>query len=674
MKLGVTLPLWLVAAFALAPPIGQTPPPAPQGGSGSAILTSAVLVGQVVDAETGQPVEDASVTITGRPAPARGRAAAPAAPAAGGDFFDLMMVARSGRGSAERVAAGANGRFVVRGLPIASYNVRAEAPGYLGGSTGLGRPGGSESFEIRQGQTSARVTIRLLKQAILTGVVVDEAGEPVIGASVRAYRRSISRFGVLSYVSAGPATTDDRGAYRLFGLEPGEYLVLVPQSQSTFPAAAADAAIQGLLSGRMPEGGAGSLSRGVASPMNPHGVRVGEWRLTSENVLSPTGSDGALLAYRTVFFPSAQSPADATWVALRSGEERGSVDFALRPVVTGRVTGLVTGPKGPVANLPIRLVPAGDRRADEPSSLDVADGQTSADGRFTLLAVPPGQYRVIAERETLPDMSADMPEELASNPMIQMVMKMRGAGQTPLFGEATVTVGPGEASEVAITATEGVKLTGRLDFQGGAPPAKDAMTRAVIVLRSLDAGLNGSRTVKPAADGAFTATGVVPGRYALTCSLMSEGTPWIVKQVTAGGRDVTTAAIVVEDKDVPDVVATLTNQVGTLRGTVRRDRDAARGTGTSPTLTAVAVPANYAEWTDVERIAERVAFVTVSEDASFRIGPMLPGDYLVAVVDETQLDPSGGAALLRLLAAQATRVTVSAGDGNSVTLPVVSVR
>ena len=151
---------------------------------------------------------------------------------------------------------------------------------------------------------------------------------------------------------------------------------------------------------------------------------------------------------------------------------------------------------------------------------------------------------------------------------------------------------------------------------------------------------------------------------------------WIVKQVTVGGRDVTMSAIVVEEKDLSDVVVTLTNQVGTLQGTVRSGPSPAGGarTGTPPTLTAVAVPANYMEWTDPETIAGRVAFVTVSQDASFRIGPMLPGDYLVAVVDEAQLDPSEGATLLRRLAAQATRVTVTAGQGNTVMLSVSSVR
>jgi hypothetical protein len=516
----------------------------------------------------------------------------------------------------------------------------------------------------------------LWKQGILTGAVVDEAGEPVIGARVQAYRREISRFGAPTFESTRAATTDDRGLYRLAGLVPGEYLVVVPQSQSTAPAAAADAFMQSLFSGQMPEGGLGAMGRGGgASPMDPRGIRVGEWRLTSGNVLSPASADGSLHAYRTVFYPAATSPADAAWVAIRSGEERGGVDFALRPVATGRVTGLVTGPKGPVAALPIRLVPAGDRLAGEPSSLDVADGQTAADGRFTLLAVPPGQYRVIAEREAPPDMS-DMPEEFKSNPMIQMVMNMRGAGQTPLFGETTVTVGPGEAADVAIAVTEGVKVTGRLEFEDGPAPAKDVLTRATVILRPLDREPGGSSRVRTDAEGKFAASGVLPGRYAVSTSLPREGTAWLIKQVALGGRDVTDSAVVIEDKDVADIVVTLSNRVGQLRGTVRRETGAGRGAaaGPPPALTAVVVPANYMSWTDPQLIAERVHFVPVATDGSFRVGPMRPGEYLAAVVDDAQLDPGGGVAQLRRLAAQATRITVNAGDANAVTLSVTTVR
>jgi hypothetical protein len=53
---------------------------------------------------------------------------------------------------------------------------------------------------------------------------------------------------------------------------------------------------------------------------------------------------------------------------------------------------------------------------------------------------------------------------------------------------------------------------------------------------------------------------------------------------------------------------------------------------------------------------------------------LMPGEYFVAVVDDTQLDPSRGLALLRAIAAQATRVTINVGEGNTVGVAVVNVR
>jgi len=635
----------------------------------SAASTSAILFGQVVDADTGDPIEDATVTLTGRPVPARKRSTPPAA---GGSLFDLMAVLGN-EGGTETAASAGNGRFVFRGLPVAYYSVRATAAGYVDTAFGLRGPAGSAPVEIREGQSSARVTLRLLKQAVVTGVVLDEGGEPVIGANVRAFRRSISRLGRPSFERVDRATTDDRGMYRLAGLAPGEYLMFVPQSQSTSPAAAADAFMQSFLTGRMPEGGLGSLAAGGASPMDPRAIRVGDWRLLSANVQSPAAGDGALQVYRTVFYSSALTPADATWMTLKSGEERGAVDFAIQPVTTGRINGTVVGAAGSLGGISIRLLPAGERRPGDPPPQEVATGQTQPDGGFTLLAVPAGQYRVVAKRDPPRELPADLPEELASNPFIQMGMNMqRGAGRTPLFGEAAVTVAPGGTVDVAIAGTEGVTMSGRLEFQDGETPAKNEIARSAVTLRPLDGTFTESRTIRPAADATFTSSGLLPGRYGLTTMVMSQGSVWFVKKVTAGGRDVTTTALAIEDKPIADVVVTLTSQAGTVRGTVRRDAGAARDarTGTPPPLTAIAVPANYMDWTDLELLMDRVQLWPVGDDGTFRMGRMLTGEYLVAVVDETQVDIGGGMALLRSLAAQATRLTVNPGDGNTISLAV----
>src|SRR4249920_3436474 len=100
-----------VAALILSVSFGQAAKPQPQGAAPPAVPTSALLLGQVVDADTGDPVDEAFVTLTGRPAPPRARGAGSAPNAS---LFDLMMVARGGA-TAERVAAASNGRFVFRG-------------------------------------------------------------------------------------------------------------------------------------------------------------------------------------------------------------------------------------------------------------------------------------------------------------------------------------------------------------------------------------------------------------------------------------------------------------------------------------------------------------------------------------------------------------------------------
>src|SRR5262245_24119836 len=295
--------------------------PSSQATPAAATSTSAILIGLVVDGETGEPIEDATVTLTGRPAPTRGRSVPPAP---GSNPLDLLLTLGATDGADETVVTAGNGRFVFRGLPVSFYTVRAQATGFVDETSAL-RGTRFVFVEIREGQTTATVTVRLRKQAVVTGTVVDEAGDPVIAATVRAYRRSVSRLGTLSFDPAVAASTDDRGIYRLSGLTPGEYLVFVPQSSSTSAAGAGDAMMQAFLSGRMPEGGLGSISAGGASPMDPRAIRMGEWRLLSYNVQLPAAGDGPLQAYRTVYYPAAGAVSDASWISLRSGEERDGV-------------------------------------------------------------------------------------------------------------------------------------------------------------------------------------------------------------------------------------------------------------------------------------------------------------------------------------------------------------
>ena len=123
----------------------------------SAPAPKAIIIGQVVDGSSGQPIPGAIVTLD----------------------------------RSTRVMTASDGRFVFRNLDPGNYQLSAVKSGYLPGEFGAQRPrGSSRSIVIATGQRRRDVVIRLWRHAAITGTVVDEAGEPLIGVSVTALRRT----------------------------------------------------------------------------------------------------------------------------------------------------------------------------------------------------------------------------------------------------------------------------------------------------------------------------------------------------------------------------------------------------------------------------------------------------------------------------------------------------
>ncbi len=74
-------------------------------------------------------------------------------------------------------------------------------------------------------------------------------------------------------------------------------------------------------------------------------------------------ADGRIFVYSTQFFPAAPTPAQASVISLQSGEERNGINLQLKPVTTTRVSGIVTGPDGPMM-VSLTLVPDGQDPID----------------------------------------------------------------------------------------------------------------------------------------------------------------------------------------------------------------------------------------------------------------------------------------------------------------------
>ena len=129
-----------------------------------------------------------------------------------------------------------DGKFVADGLDAIPYLVSAWSPGYVPESVS----GAINPFELSEARfvhVGEVVTLKLILGGVITGRVTNDAGEPVIGAPVRAIRvgdeTGLSTSADVEYAHLWTRTTDDRGIYRIYGLAPGAYIVAAGGSDAS---------------------------------------------------------------------------------------------------------------------------------------------------------------------------------------------------------------------------------------------------------------------------------------------------------------------------------------------------------------------------------------------------------------------------------------------------------
>jgi hypothetical protein len=117
------------------------------------------------------------------------------------------------------IRAGRTGHFVFPSVIPGIYILNATRDGYFRSAYGQRLPiGRGTPIEVTADSTLF-AELRLRHKGALTGRVFDENGVGTAGIAVIAYRAR------LPLRTAGSATSDDRGAYRIHGLEPGKYWV-----------------------------------------------------------------------------------------------------------------------------------------------------------------------------------------------------------------------------------------------------------------------------------------------------------------------------------------------------------------------------------------------------------------------------------------------------------------
>src|SRR5438132_1725997 len=143
---------------------------------------------------------------------------------AGTTIQQPLLIARlelsGGPGQVRVLRTDATGRFVFYNLAPGEYRLAVTCDGFI-------RQESPNKVVLRSGQQIANIVFALDPAPTAAGWVLDSFGEPIPNIMIEALRRSYDVRGNPRLSRAASALTDDRGEYRIFWLDPGEYFFYV---------------------------------------------------------------------------------------------------------------------------------------------------------------------------------------------------------------------------------------------------------------------------------------------------------------------------------------------------------------------------------------------------------------------------------------------------------------
>ena len=430
----------------------------------------------MVDGETGKAIPQAQVTIAPADSPAT-----------------LSLVADDAGRIATTVAPG-------------TLSVKVRHPNYLPaeyGQPSWNKPGAP----LQVTATESRVVIKMTPYAAIHGTVVDQKGSSLAGIRVEALSPRYGE-GERYFHEVGKTTTDDRGEFRIWGLQPDSYVLWVHTEH------------------RLPRvEGPNDIARNAAS-----------------NYVPP------ILTMPTYYPGATSDPAQSPLIEIRPGvtHETGNLRLeSVAPVhVRGQVIDAITGKpvsKGQVMVLDPQL----KWFQLEGVTLDLGPRYLplSASGTFDFYGLPPGTHRLVARDE---------------------VQKPQARGV------ATVTVNSADVDglQISVKSEESFKIEGRLLVEGES--REDGRIRFEPVQVRLQGDYTRSTYMRVRADGTFTMTGIGAEPYKLIVSELPAN--WYVRKAELEGRDVLASGVHLNHAPEQHLLITLAPNAAALQFTVRDDK------------------------------------------------------------------------------------------------------
>jgi hypothetical protein len=268
--------------------------------------------------------------------PATGRVRGRVVSSDGRELPHAQVVLTSQRLEALVGSADSAGMFEFLEVPAGTYRLGGSKAGYFPVS---GREPAAPAVDLAEGEKRDDMEITLTRWGTVAGRILDEYGDPMQGVSLQllqvryeAGRRRLVSAGDTTTAWGGARVTDDVGAYRLFGVAPGQYIV---------------------------------------------SATIGD--------VSSTDVPG----YARSYFPGTPAPAEAQFVSVGPAQDVAGIDLTLSRTHTARIAGQMLNTAGEPTGGTLLLMPS--QRSASVTSVP-AGARILTDGRFEFPNVAPGQY------------------------------------------------------------------------------------------------------------------------------------------------------------------------------------------------------------------------------------------------------------------------------------------